>query len=835
MLKSFNFVTAVLLLTLSTACQGNVETAKRKYVESGDRYVAQGKYSEAVIQYANAINKDPKFGEAHAKLADTYLAQGNMRDAVLEYVRAADLLPDQAAAQLKAGHVLLLGGLFEEARVRARRVLEKDPSNVEALVLTGNALAGLKDLDEALSVLQHALDYDPERVGTYTTVGVLQLARGDSEEAEKSFQKALATSNGSAEAHLGLGNFYRAVGRKADAERELKRALDLDPKRVDANQALAGFYVETDRAPEAEPYLKAVVALSKDKSAASALADYYTSQRRFDDAVRTLDELSSDPKQFMAARTRIAFVEFAAGNRPKAHEVIDDVLVREPRNALALTTKARLLLADGRTDLALERAKQAIDADSRSPQAQLTLGRVLVATNDSEGARRAFAESLRLEPNSLPPLLELVDLHQRRGQLDTATELADQAVRSHPANVAARLALVGVLTVRSEDHPRAQTELRWLLGRYPKSAPVRTAQGAYLLSERDPAGARDAFNRALELDPLDRKRSRASSRSISRRRILRMRATMSTARSRERPARRRCSSCWPRSSSRRTTSARPRRRFEKRSRAIRPTRNRTGCWRSSTCSRETRDAKHEFSEIARLQPRSIAAPTLLGVLCYATRDMAGARSWWETALRVDPNAAAAANNLAWLYAELGTNLDAALELALRPGRRCPISPKSTTRSAGCTTRRRWAARRPVSRLQRRQGRDQSRLPIPPGHGVRADRRGRQGSPAAREGAQHQPELRGIRRGTKNPQDADPLITETRRSRRRRSRIEGCRRRRLRRQVLVDRRAPLGGPAVLVNLRVGGVDPDDVGNRHQVENAGDGTQESRCDRILVFRC
>ena len=504
MLKSFNFVTAVLLLTLSTACHGNVETAKRKYVESGDRYVAQGKYSEAVIQYVNAINKDPKFGEAHAKLADTYLAQGNMRDAVLEYVRAADLLPDQAAAQLKAGHVLLLGGLFEEARVRARRVLERDPSNVEALVLTGNALAGLKDLDEALSVLQHALDYDPERVGTYTTVGVLQLARGDSEEAEKSFQKALATSNGSAEAHLGLGNFYRAVGRKADAERELKRALDLDPKRVDANQALAGFYVETDRAPEAEPYLKAVVALSKDKSAAFALADYYTSQRRFDDAVRTLDELSSDPKQFMAARTRIAFVEFAAGNRPKAHEVIDDVLVREPRNALALTTKARLLLADGRTDLALERAKQAIDADSRSPQAQLTLGRVLVATNDPEGARRAFAESLRLEPNSLPPLLELVDLHQRRGQLDTATELADQAVRSHPANVAARLALVGVLTVRSEDHPRAQTELRWLLGRYPKSAPVRTAQGAYLLSERDLAGARDAFSRALELDPLDR-------------------------------------------------------------------------------------------------------------------------------------------------------------------------------------------------------------------------------------------------------------------------------------------------------------------------------------------
>ena len=384
-LKSFSFVTAVLWLALSTACHGNVETAKRKYVQSGDAYFTQGKYSEAAIQYENAINKDTKFGEAHAKLADTYLAQGNMRDAVLEYVRAADLLPDQAAVQLRAGHVLLLAGLFEDARVRARHVLEKDPSNVEALLLTGNALAGLKNLDEALSALQHALEYDPERVGTYTNVGVLQLARGDNEGAEKAFQKAVTTSSGSAEAHLGLGNFYRAVGRKADAERELKRALELDPKRVDANQALAGFYVESDRAPEAEPYLKAVVSLSRQVSAVFALADYYTSQQRFDAAVGTLDELSSDPKQLVDARTRIAFVHFAAGNRSKAHDVIDDVLQREPRNALALTTKARLFLADGRSDLALERARQAVEADARSPQAHLTLGRVLVVTSDAKG------------------------------------------------------------------------------------------------------------------------------------------------------------------------------------------------------------------------------------------------------------------------------------------------------------------------------------------------------------------------------------------------------------------------------------------------------------------
>jgi Tfp pilus assembly protein PilF len=86
-------------------------------------------------------------------------------------------------------------------------------------------------------------------------------------------------------------------------------------------------------------------------------------------------------------------------------------------------------------------------------------------------------------------------------------------------------------------------------------------------------------------------------------------------------------------------------------------------------------AKTEFAEIARLQSRSVASRTLLGVLCYATKDYGGAQSWWEAALRIDPNSAAAANNLAWLYADGNTNLDAALELAQVAKAKMPNQPE----------------------------------------------------------------------------------------------------------------------------------------------------------------
>src|SRR5262249_46924908 len=86
------------------------------------------------------------------------------------------------------------------------------------------------------------------------------------------------------------------------------------------------------------------------------------------------------------------------------------------------------------------------------------------------------------------------------------------------------------------------------------------------------------------------------------------------------------------------------------------------------------DAKREFGEIVRLEPRSVAASTLLGVLCYATKDLAGARRWWEAAINIE-KAAAPANNLAWLYAESGTNLDVALQLALTAKAKLPDQPE----------------------------------------------------------------------------------------------------------------------------------------------------------------
>ena len=59
------------------ACRNNPEVAKREFVRSGDGYAAEKKYNEAIIQYRNAVQQDPRFADARLKLADAYLAVGN--------------------------------------------------------------------------------------------------------------------------------------------------------------------------------------------------------------------------------------------------------------------------------------------------------------------------------------------------------------------------------------------------------------------------------------------------------------------------------------------------------------------------------------------------------------------------------------------------------------------------------------------------------------------------------------------------------------------------------------------------------------------------------------
>jgi tetratricopeptide (TPR) repeat protein len=105
--------TALVLGSLAvflTGCSRDPNVRKQKYFESGQRYSAEGKYREAVIQYRNATEVDGTFAEAHYQLAQTYMKLQEWQHVYYELGRTIDLQPDNYKARTDLANLLTAYG-----------------------------------------------------------------------------------------------------------------------------------------------------------------------------------------------------------------------------------------------------------------------------------------------------------------------------------------------------------------------------------------------------------------------------------------------------------------------------------------------------------------------------------------------------------------------------------------------------------------------------------------------------------------------------------------------------------------------------------------------------
>ena len=71
----------------------------------------------------------------------------------------------------------------------------------------------------------------------------------------------------------------------------------------------------------------------------------------------------------------------------------------------------------------------------------------------------------------------------------------------------------------------------------------------------------------------------------------------------------------------------------------------------------------EFDKLAARQPKAVGPPTLAAMILQSQGKDDEARQRYERLVEANPHAAMAANNLAWMYASRGEQLDRALQLA----------------------------------------------------------------------------------------------------------------------------------------------------------------------------
>jgi Tfp pilus assembly protein PilF len=375
-------LTVVPIFLLFLACSQDPATRKQRYFESGNQYLAQSKYQEAAIEFRNAVQIDPSFGEARLRLAEALFHVGDVSNGLSEYIRAADLLETNAEVQLKAGNYLLAAGRFDEALARADRALKITPGTIEGHILRGNALAGTRDLDGAVAEIEEAIRLDPGRGLSFTHLGLMQSAKGRAAEAETAFKQAVTLAPNEPTVHLALANYFWSTGKLVEAEQSFSAAWKLDPKNTQVNRILAAFCLSTGRVDEAEKYLLQMVQSSPGFQTEFALTDYYIATKRSAQAIERLEKLVSASPDVLEPRERLASAYIAGGDRAKAHAVLDGILKENSNASGTELLKARLLADEGKADEALARVQKAIQADPKSIQAHYALGELYGARGD---------------------------------------------------------------------------------------------------------------------------------------------------------------------------------------------------------------------------------------------------------------------------------------------------------------------------------------------------------------------------------------------------------------------------------------------------------------------
>ena len=483
----------VLTLMIAGACGGTRQSAG-DFIRRGDEQASAGRYSAAVIEYRNAVRKEPSRAEAHRKLGDAYMEDGKLEEAYHAFTDATSLDAGDVHSRVQAGRLLFGAGRFTEALVRAEQALERDDQSVDAQILAGRALTNLRRFDEAIAQLDAAIAID-HRPSAYAALADAKQAAGDRKGAEAVLRAGVTAAPESGEARVALANYLMADARNTDAEQEFLRAVGASPGSEMANRAAASFYLAMRKDGAAEPFLKTAAAQPNQKLKSSlALADYYAAARRYQDARGVLAPLTNGPEAG-PAKLRLAAIELESGSPETARRLLGDLMTRRPA-AEALALNAQLLVREGKPDEAMTSARSALDLDPRIATAHYVIGTIELERGHLVPAEREFRAVLRQNRLVQEASLQLARTLLAAGRPSEAVELS----AAGGSSLDARLTLARALAADRQD-ARARAELLQLSADYPQSPEPAIELGTLELRNRGLQQARALAERALAQAP----------------------------------------------------------------------------------------------------------------------------------------------------------------------------------------------------------------------------------------------------------------------------------------------------------------------------------------------
>jgi tetratricopeptide (TPR) repeat protein len=391
-------IVALICLVVS-GCTRDPIARRQKFMEQGDRYFAQEKFSEALLTYGRALQFDPKFAPAHYKIAKCQLKLANWTSAFQELQLTTDLAPEYMPAHRDLGQLYLTGGRGPDARDEARVILKSNPQDVDAQMLLSAADALIGNLQDALREADEAVKTSPGNSAVYLNLANIQLKASAFQDAITNFQKAEAVAPASPASAIALGSLYESQKRWDDAEKAFRRAITIAPKNAAPRAALAAMYIAQGQGAFAERVLQdAKAELREDPVASRMLGDYYLSLGDSAKALTEFASLSNDHPKDLKIRESYIQLLILTHQIDQAAKLTGEILKKSPQDAEGLILNGQILLQNGKFSDALYTLQQAVKGDPANPVGHYQLGMAYLSVGNMNQAEGQWREAVELRP-----------------------------------------------------------------------------------------------------------------------------------------------------------------------------------------------------------------------------------------------------------------------------------------------------------------------------------------------------------------------------------------------------------------------------------------------------
>jgi len=484
-----------------------------------------GQFSASVDELHRILAKLPDLPEANYRLGVALAQTGNPSRAIWPLQKASESNDYQILATLLIASVQFRLTNFEESIRATNRLLEIDPTHRAARTIRAQANLGIYHLDEAFEDTSRLVAIYPDDYQLFVVHATVLAEMGRTEEAEAAqFRiKEMSAASGDPQT-AGRGCLAPPLFAKDNLE-DLDRAEELYndcaskyPADAFVITHIAGFFDSIGNAERANELIRtAMAAAPEELSLYATLANRLARQGEASEAESVLQDAVD---QFGSASAWNMLVSHYRRQRDPARalEAIDEVMeLTEGGSDLLRFTRADLLVDVGE----LDRAEAVAKTLEEPTYATMIRGRISLSRGDANAALAAFDEGIANWPNNAGArylagvaALQLGDFERAIIELresvrvdDTATEAARILARLYfeRTNYRQAIAFSAISRKQSDASQRAEDlklELRaWAaLGEFGKARSVARIL-AFLPEQRGRAAAELALVERMATGP----------------------------------------------------------------------------------------------------------------------------------------------------------------------------------------------------------------------------------------------------------------------------------------------------------------------------------------------